>query len=244
MRIALVHAQLETRMLARYPSFVVPTLLFPALFFLIFVVPAADRIGRANELLASFVGFGFLGVAFFQFGVGMAIERASPWDLYLRTLPLSLRSRLAGRTLSALVFAAASGTIVVAVALALTDASIAPRQWLELGAALLAGSIPFALLGISIGYLVSPKGALPVANVLFLALAYLGGLWTGAERLPAVAGEISPLLPTRHWLDTLSAAVTADPPPAAQWLCLVGWTVVFGLLAAVAYRRDEGVRYR
>jgi ABC-2 type transport system permease protein len=244
MRIALVHAQLETRMLARYPSFVVPTLFFPSLFFLIFVVPAADRIDQANELLASFVGFAFLGVAFFQFGVGMAIELASPWDLYLRTLPLSLRSRLAGRTLSALVFAAASGALVIAVALVLTNASLTPRQWLELGAALLGGSIPFALLGISIGYLVSPKGALPVANVLFLALGYLGGLWTGAERLPAVAGEVSPLLPTRQWLDTLTAAVTTAPPPLAQWLALAGWTVAFALLAAVAYRRDEGVRYR
>ena len=35
-----------------------------------------------------------------------------------------------------------------------------------LAAALVLGSIPFALLGIALGYWASPRGALPVANLL------------------------------------------------------------------------------
>jgi hypothetical protein len=35
--------------------------------------------------------------AFFQFGVGIAEQRATPWERYLRTLPLSGIQRLAGR---------------------------------------------------------------------------------------------------------------------------------------------------
>ena len=33
-------------------------------------------------------GFAVIGVAFFQFGVGIAVDRASPWEAYLRTLPV------------------------------------------------------------------------------------------------------------------------------------------------------------
>lgn len=35
---------------------------------------------------------------------------------------------------------------------------------------------PFAALGIGIGYLVSPRVAVPVANLVYLPLLYVGGL--------------------------------------------------------------------
>ena len=243
MRLALVHARAETLELARYPSFVVPTLLFPALFFLLFAVPGA-RPFQADLLLASYAGFAFLGVAFFQFGVGIAAERASPWDAFVRSLPLRARTRLAGRVLSALLFATASGSVVVAVALATTPASLSAQEWIVLAWALVAGTIPFALLGIALGYLTSPKAALPIANVLYLVLAYLGSLWVRPGHLPPVVASVSPALPTRQWADVLRAAAIGDALPSTQVLALVGWTVAFGLLAAWAYRRDEGERYR
>jgi len=237
-----VHARMETLELARYPSFVVPTLLFPGLFFLFFVVPGVEA-KDAEELMATYMAFAFLGVCFFQFGVGIAVERVTAWALYLRTLPVPGAARQAGRVVSALAFAVASGLVVVAVASAFTDGRLAPLGWPALFAALTAGAVPFALLGIGIGYLVSPRGALPIANIVYLALAYLGGLWTGPDRLPAAVDEISRGLPTRAYADLVVAAAAVAAPPATV-LALVGWTVVFGLLAGWAFHRDEGVRYR
>src|SRR5207237_7581552 len=104
---------------ARYPGYVVPTLLFPAAFFLVFALPWAHR--GATVELATFAGFAAIGVAFFQFGVGIAVERASPWETFLRTLPIGAGARLGARVLSAAVFACAAATTLVAVALATTD---------------------------------------------------------------------------------------------------------------------------
>jgi ABC-2 type transport system permease protein len=234
---------METLELARYPSFAVPTLLFPALFFLAFVVPRADE-SEASWLMATFIAFAFLGVAFFQFGVGIAVERTSSWTVFLRTLPAPASVHLAGRVLSALVFAFASGLVVVAVATPLTEARLSAAEWAALAGALLAGAVPFALLGIALGYLAPPKGALPIANVLYLALAYLGGLWTGPDQLPGGVEAVSRALPTRQYADVVTAAALGRPPPLAAWLALAGWTAGLAALAAWAYRRDEGVRYR
>jgi ABC-2 type transport system permease protein len=195
-RLAFSYARLESLELVRLPSFIVPTLLFPALFFLCFVVPGAGH-GQADLLLASYVGFAFLGIAFFQFGVGIAAERTSPWEGYLRTLPAAPRTRFAGKVCSALALATASGLVVVAVALATTPARLGGLEWLLLATGLLAGSIPFVLLGIALGYLCGPKSALPLANLLYLGLAYLGGVWTGSDRLPGSVAVVSPYLPTR-----------------------------------------------
>lgn len=242
MRLAWLHARTATRELLRYPAYVVPTLLFPAVFFVFFVVPGAGRF--ATVKMAAFAGFATIGVAFFQFGVGIATERISPWEVYLRTLPVSTGSRLAARLLSAAVFATAAAAVLVGVALALTDASLPAQGWVELAAVLLLGTVPFALLGIALGYWAPSRGALPIANLLYLGLSYAGGLWIRPSDLPASVDEISRFLPTRVLADLLTAVVYGNPWAPGRWLYLAAFAVAFAAVAALGYRRDEGKRFR
>jgi ABC-2 type transport system permease protein len=241
MRLVVLHARASTIELLRYPAFSVPTLGFPALFFLLFVSPRPD--GDQDLLLASFAGFAVLAVAFFQFGVGIAAERESAWERFVRTLPLHVRVRFAARVLSAALFGLASAGLVVVAALASTDAALPPARWVALAGALAFGSIPFALLGIALGYWVSPRGALPLANVLYLVLSFVGALWTTPEHLPASFDRLSPLVPTRQFGDVLWGAVEGHLWQPQAWLLLLAWTLVFALLAAWGYRRDEGAHY-
>jgi ABC-2 type transport system permease protein len=242
MRLTLLHARTSVRELLRYPAYVVPTLVFPAVFFVFFVVPGAGRF--ATVKMAAFAGFATIGVAFFQFGVGIATERISPWEVYLRTLPVGTGARLAARLLSAAVFAAAAAGVLVAVALATTDAALSGRRWLDLAVVLLLGTVPFALLGIALGYWAPARGALPIANLLYLGLSYAGGLWIRPSSLPETVERISPFLPTRALADELTAVVYGDPWQRRRWLYLTAFAVVFAALAALGYRRDEGKRFR
>lgn len=241
MRLVLLHARASILELLRYPAFSVPTLTFPALFFLLFVAPRQDA--DPDLLLASFTGFAVLAVAFFQFGVGIASERESPWERFVRTLPVRAGVRFAARALSACLFGLVSATLVAAVAVATTDAHLSARQSLALAAALGFGSIPFALLGIALGYWVSPRGALPIANVLYLVLSFVGALWTTPARLPPSIASLSPLVPTRQFGNVLWGAVEGHLWRPRDWLLLLAWTAVFSALAVWGYRRDEGRRY-
>jgi ABC-2 type transport system permease protein len=227
--------------LLRYPAFSVPTLAFPALFFVLFVASRDDR--DATLLLASFAGFAFLAVAFFQFGVGLAAERESPWERFLRVLPVRASVRLAARLLSGTLFGLASAGLVALTAVATTDVHLPPVRWAGLAVALIAGAVPFALLGIALGYWVSPRGALPVANILYLVLAFAGGLWTTPARLPSAVAFVSPLVPTRQFGNVLWGAVQGRLWRPQDWGLLLAWGVTFGLLAGWGYSRDEGRRY-
>jgi ABC-2 type transport system permease protein len=242
MRLVLAHAISMTVELARYPAYVLPTLLFPAAFFLLFAAPGGDA--YATPKMAAFAGFGAIGVAFFQFGVGIATERASPWEGYVRTLPIAVAHRLASRLLSAAVFALAAAALVVGTALATTDAHLPPRHWVGLAVVLLVGTIPFALLGIALGYWAPARAALPLANLLYLGLSYAGGLWFRPGHLPSVVAAISPFLPTRALADALWDVSTGTGAMARPWFILVAFSVGFALLAAWGYRRDEGKRFR
>ncbi|HXH87236.1 MAG TPA: ABC transporter permease [Gaiellaceae bacterium] len=243
MRLALLHARAQTLELLRLPAYIVPTLAFPTMFYVFFAVPDSDD-GSANASMALFAGFAILGVALFQFGVEIAAERASPWERYLRTLPARASARFGGRIVSALGFGLVAAALVALASLLLTPARLGLRAWLELGATLALGAIPFALLGIAIGYLASPKAALPIANVVYLSLSYAGGLWTTPEKLPAGVGGLSSVLPTRALADALVAAVAAQPWSWRPWSILAAYSALFAAAALWGYRRDEGQRYR
>ena len=242
MKLSFVYARTQTLELLRFPGFSIATLGFPVLFFLLFGLPRAGT--HPELLLAAYAAFAVLGVGFFQFGVSAAIERVTPWAVYLRTLPAPLAARLAGRALAALAFASAAVAALLIVGLATTSAHLGVGEWVRLVVALLVGSLPFVTLGIAIAYWSSPKSALPVANILYMLLAYAGGLWTGPTDLPHTVARISPYTPTRQWGDVLWEAVGGVGWSARHWLALLGYTALFAALAMWGYRRDEGQRFR
>ena len=241
MRLAWLHARTSTLELLRYRSFSVPTLLFPTVAFLVF----GRRIDApANVLMAFYAAFAVLGVSFYQFGVGIAAERVLPWFVFVRVLPVPGTARFLARILSALVFGLAAATTLVIAALATTAVELAGDRWLLFAATIALGSVPFALFGIALGYWLTPKGALPLANLLFLGLSYGGGLLSGSEQLPGSVAAISGYLPTRLWGNLLAAAVEGRRWSVPSVGGLLAYAVLFAVVAAAGYRRDEGERFR
>jgi ABC-2 type transport system permease protein len=194
--------------------------------------------------MASYTMWAILGVAFFQFGVGIAEERTTAWERFLRTLPLSAGQRLAGRVLSAAVFAAAAAAAVIVEAHLINPVSVAVDRWLPWLGALLAGGEVVALEGIAMGYWVSRRAATPLAMLAWLLLAYLGGLWALPAELPSWTTVVSPYLPTRLWGEVTWAAVQGQAASLRDWLGLLAYAVGFVVLALWGYRRDEGASYR
>jgi ABC-2 type transport system permease protein len=217
--------------------------MFPSVMLL--VLGHAFERGEPERLVMGFAATAVLTVTFFQFGVGIATGRTTPWETYLRTLPAHPLTRLTGRVLSALAFAAATVGLVVVVGLASYDAETAPPRFAASLTALILGGVPFALLGIAFGYLLPPRAALPVANLAFLPLAIGGAFWARLENVPREADRLSQLLPTRSWMEVLDSIATGDRPvPLHHAAALAAWTVLFGALAWWGYRRDEGERFR
>jgi ABC-2 type transport system permease protein len=236
------HVRTAILELVRYPAYSAPTLAFPTLLFLL-VGSSKDTTSDAEQALAGFSALAVLGVALFQFGVGIAADRASPWESFLRTLPVAVHMRLVARVLSALPFAAAAAAGVGIAALLTTPIASSSSEWAGFAVALLAGGVPFALGGIALGYWVRPRAALPVANVLFLPLSYAGALWGGPRSLPAGLERVSSLTPTRQWSNWLVRSLAGDFWHPRAIGALAAYGAIFGGLAAWGYLRDEGERF-
>jgi len=165
---------------------------------LFFVVPqpsAQDPLA-ATAASAQLSLFAVLSVCLFTYGVGVAEERALPWDRYLRTLPMGPGPRLVGRLVNGLAFSALGLLPLLVIAWSLTAASLSPNRVAVTGAALLVAGLPLLCAGIAIGYALSTKAALAVAQSLLLPLAFGGGLFLPPER--SRAGSTPPRSGCRH----------------------------------------------
>ncbi|MBQ1010903.1 ABC transporter permease, partial [Micromonospora sp. M51] len=79
--------------------------------------------------------------------------------------------------------------------------------------------------------------------LIFLPLAFGGGLLSAPGEAPGFIETIAPYLPTRGAAELMWAAVgDYDVEPLA--LIMLGvWVVLLAALAGWAYRRDEGRRF-
>jgi ABC-2 type transport system permease protein len=243
MSIALAHLKDQTLQHLRAPGYLLPTLAMPGLFYFLFEGEDTS-VQLVTLLMASYAMWAILGVAFFQLGVGIAADRTTPWERFLRTLPLSAGQRLAGRVLSAVVLAAVAATVVIVEAHLINPVSVAADRWLPWTGTLLAGGVMASLAGIAIGYWASPRAATPLATLAWLLGAYLGGLWETPAELPGWAAEVSSYLPTRLWGELTWAAVQGQATSLGDWLGLAAYAGGFAVLALWGHRRDEGASYR
>jgi len=245
LRLTGLHARYQFTETVRVPIAVIGTTLFPSLSILFFIVPQpfAREAGAATTATAQLAVFAVMSVCLFTYGVGVAEDRALPWDAYTRTLPVGPTPRLIGRLLNGFAFVIMGLVPLVVLAWLLTAATLPlDRLALTVGSLLLAG-VPLFAIGISIGYSMSTKAALAVAQSLLLPLAFGGGLFLPPETFPGWLNSISTWLPTRAGRDLVVTATTGIDLPSTTWLVLVGWTVITGFVAVWAYRRDEGRRF-
>jgi ABC-2 type transport system permease protein len=245
--LTLLHARFQFLETVRVPIAVLGNMLFPSLALLFFVVPqrfVADDPGMATAAVAQLATFAIASACLFSFGVGVAEDRAMPFDPYLRTLPAGAVPQLAGRVLNGFVWCYMALVPLVVIGALLTAATLTPLR--ALGSVVLVPvvALPFLLLGLSIGYTLSSKAAIAVVQAVLFPLAFAGGLFMPPETFPRLLQTISQALPTRAARDLVVDVTTGYPAYAGALPVLVGWTVLFGVLAVTAYRRDEGRRFR
>ncbi|GAA3450959.1 ABC transporter permease [Dactylosporangium matsuzakiense] len=240
----LTHARFRILETIRIPIAVIGGAFFPAASMLFFVVPFAgdDPVG-ATFATASMVMFAVMTSCLFNYGVGVAEDRAQPWDPYTRTLPAGPAAAFAGRILSGMTFMTISLLPVVIIGWLFTAATVSWTGLLLAVGAVVLGALPFTFMGLAIGYALPMKAALAVAQIIFFPMAFGGGLLSAPGQAPGFVETIAPYLPTRGAVELVWAAVGNFDVDPKSMISLAVWTIVMAALAAWAFRRDEGARF-
>lgn len=236
----------EVLKLLRIPIFAVGTFLFPILFFAMFGLPNVDQqlggINAGQYVMASYGTYAVMAMALFSFGASIAAERGMRWNLLLRTTPMHPLTYFAAKIMMALIFGITTLAALFTFGAVVGGISMSIGLWAKLAGVLILGMIPFVALGLWLGYTAGPSSASVLAQLIFLPLAFASGLFLPLQFLPKVIQNIAPYLPSYHvaQLGWHSLGSGDGKPMAVHVLWVAGYTVVFLVMAVIAYRRDEG----
>jgi ABC-2 type transport system permease protein len=243
--ILLAETRSELRKAIRVPAFVLPVVLFPAMFYALFglmiggAVPATG-LGMSSYLLASYGTFGVVGAALFGMGVGVAAERGQGWLTLKRATPMPPLAYFAAKVLMSMAFGAAIAVLLAILGVALGGVQLTAASWVVLGLVLTLGAIPFCALGCTLGYLTGPSSAPPIANLIYLPMSLASGLWIPIEFMPDFLQRIAPFLPPYHMARLALGAIGMPADVLVHVAALIAFTILFLGAAVLAYRRDDG----
>jgi ABC-2 type transport system permease protein len=238
-------ARYEFLKLFRARTYSLSTVGFPVMFYLLFGVTnrgASDGVvSIAKYLLGGYCCFGLVGAALFSIGVGLAGERAAGWLELKRSSPMPPLALLVAKVFTAMAFGAIIVAILSLIAIYLGGVHLSPLEFVELVGTGLAGTIPFAAMGLLIALTVPANAATGVVNLVYLPMSFMSGLWIPLHLLPKWLQAIAPSLPTYH-LSQLMLSVFGYQNASSRlshWLGLAGFTLLMLGASWAVFQRAE-----
>lgn len=227
----------------RNPRFVIFTALLPVVMFLLFnglyggQGQSEGGINAGAYLMISMACYGAIGGSI-NAGTRIALERQTGWNRQLRLSALSPQGYMIAKAAVSMLVAIPALILVFLLGAFVGHVQLSAGGWLLTGLAIWISIIPFAMLGLVIGFLATPDSTQPITIVVYLGLSILGGLWIPLEQFPSAMTTIAKVLPTYWVAENGRGVVSGAGVPGQGVLVLAIWTVVLGLVGMAAYRRS------
>jgi ABC-2 type transport system permease protein len=169
-------------------------------------------------------------------GARITAERSINWHRQLRITPLPVRTYFATKILSG--YALATLSIVSLYAAGTTlGVHLSLGHWLELTGYVLVALLPFAVIGIIMGHVLTVDSMGPALGGVTSLFAVLGGSW-GPIASGSFLEAMVKLLPSYWLVQAGNTVVGGNAWPAEAWLVIAVWTAAATRLAMHVYRRD------
>jgi ABC-2 type transport system permease protein len=234
----LVYMRLEAVRLFRNKRVVIFSTLMPAV--LVLIIGGVSVGGDADAkqyVMVSMALFGAMSAAIAS-GGSIAVERGLGWNRTLRLTPLSPAAYVLNKVLLALLVGVLPVLITFAVAAAGLHVRLTAAEWVLCFAGAWLSSLPFAALGVLIGYLAEPDSVQQVSALLNLTLAAFGGLWVPVSLMPGALQAVAKLTPS-YWTGEVARSPLEHGHVDGRAIAvLAGWTVVLALVALRRFRVD------
>ena len=235
---------LDFNMSLREPAFIVPTLLFPLMFYVFFGLLFSQK-GMDGQmptfLMVTYGVFGIMSPALFGFGASVAMDRDKGWLAIKQVSPMPPLQFMCAKLFSAMVFACAIIVGLFCLGAIFGDVVLARSQWLSLAALLLVGTLPFCALGLAVAFLVKGNAAVAVLNLIYLPSAFLSGLWIPINYFPQWLQQVANIFPPFHLSQLALKIIDMDigQSVAVHISALLFSTAVFLAIAVWGYKRSQ-----
>lgn len=229
----------------RNPFFVLLSAILPIFFFAIFGLTYGNQRLNANFTMSALImgnmaAYAVSNLLVLNIGIGQASDRSQKLDLLQRATPLPPWIAITANAVGGLLIAALAVIVLFVFAAIAGDVRLSLLVYLNLLWRALLGAIPMLGLGLAIGYGFSGRVAPAVANLIYLPMSFLGGIFIPISIYPDWLQNIAKVLPTYHYAQLVAGAV-GGATESLGWslLWLAVWAVVLMGLGIRLYRVDQ-----
>jgi ABC-2 type transport system permease protein len=234
-----VYLRSEVMRAFRNWRFLLFSLGFPLILFLI--IAGSNRHARLGGVplpLYYMTGMAAWGgmMAVISTGGNIANERQLGWTRQIRITPLPRRIYFQTKVLCGYLLAVLTMAVLY-LAGVMVGVSLSAGAWAAMTGLILVGLVPFVVLGILLGHLLTADSLGPAMGGITSLFALLGGAW-GPLATTGVLLAVAKLLPS-YWLVQAGKTATGGHGwPIEAWAVLAVWTLGLGWLAGRVYLRD------
>ena len=231
----------ERRVFWRNPSAAFFNFLLPLLLLFLVASVYADDPGVLDVLIPGIAGMAIMATTFTALAFNVTFLREQGILKRMRGTPIPLPAYLGGLLGSAVLNAVIQVALVVAIGNLVYGVEW-PADPLSLILFTAVGVVTFAALGVAFSHAIPNfDAAAAYANVVFLPLIFISGVFYSADSLPAALEAVATALPLKHLIDGLYGAIVTGAGVADQLtaLAVVGAWGVAGLVLAARFFRWE-----
>jgi ABC-2 type transport system permease protein len=225
----------------RTKAFSLSVIGFPVMFYLL--VGTSNRHNMfARYVMPSYSCMGVVSACLFGIGMGIAMERAYGWLELKQASPMPRLAYLGAKVVTCAAFALIIVATLLTLGITVGGVTLTAVEALKLAGVILAGSIPFAAMGLLVALLVPPNAGPGVINLIYLPMSFASGFWMPVTYLPHWLKVITPALPTYH-LAQLALHIFGYAEPGSHllghWEALAGFTLLMVGAAWMIFTRSE-----
>jgi len=177
-----------------------------------------------------------------RLGKRIAVERSEGWLKLLRTTPLPPVAYIVAKIGTALLLCTVSLILIFVLASWQLQITGDPSSWLVIFICLILGIIPFAILGLALGYLIAPRSADSILSLSLIVVPLTCGAYQISDL--KIVQNLMALSPVYHYRELVfwAAKLNHDNQIFLHLLWLIWSLGVFGLIATWSYQRDRAVQ--
>jgi ABC-2 type transport system permease protein len=236
----LTYLRIEIKRLIRNPRIMIFTIILPSVMLGVFGSQAKGAtIGGvpASAYLMVTIGlYGAMTAALSSAGL-IAVERSIGWNRQLRLTPLTPAKYVLAKFGLSMLIALVPLIVVQLIGAIGLGVRLPAGTWAGafLGAWL--GAVPFAALGIALGYVAKPSSIQQLSGLISMMLALFGGLWVPYEAMPHWMKIVADVTPT-HWVSQVALSPLSGGVTRHAITVMAAWTLGLALLARRLFRAD------
>jgi ABC-2 type transport system permease protein len=246
-RIFLTEMRYAVLLSLRTKAFSLSAIGFPVMFYCLFGLlmnrneNISAGVSVAKYLLGGYAVFGSLGASIFGIGIGVALDRSAGWLDLKQASPMPPLAYVLSKCSMAVVFSLIIVSILTILGVTVGHVHLTLGEFGRIAGLAAIGAVPFSCLGLAMAFLVPPASAGGIANLIYLPMSFLSGLWVPLKFLPKILQQIAPIFPTFHLAQLMYSSLGAPSlgTTLSHWMGLLGFTTLMLGVAWLAFRRIE-----